>query len=119
MKIAIAREGFNVAGHFGHCEGFQVYEIEENKITGSTFLANPGHQPGLLPKLLSEEGAAIVIAGGIGAKAQQLFDAVNITTITGATGDLELTIQAYLENRLVSSKEVCQDHSHQETCGQH
>ena len=28
MKIATASDGINISGHFGHCEGFHIFEIE-------------------------------------------------------------------------------------------
>lgn len=28
MKIAVASEGKMVAGHFGHCEGFNIFTVE-------------------------------------------------------------------------------------------
>lgn len=30
MKIAVASEGKMVTEHFGHCEGFAIFEIENN-----------------------------------------------------------------------------------------
>ncbi|MGO1713133.1 MAG: NifB/NifX family molybdenum-iron cluster-binding protein, partial [Senegalia sp. (in: firmicutes)] len=32
MKIAVASEKDLVTEHFGHCENFNIYEIERNKI---------------------------------------------------------------------------------------
>lgn len=32
MKIVVASEGKYVSEHFGHCEGFTVYELEKNKM---------------------------------------------------------------------------------------
>ena len=51
MKIAIASEGKNVSGHFGHCEGFTMYEVKEDKVLNSQFVPNPGHRPGFLPSI--------------------------------------------------------------------
>jgi len=31
MKIAIAADGNVVSGHFGHCEGFQIYDVDGKK----------------------------------------------------------------------------------------
>lgn len=32
MKIAVAAMGHTVAGHFGHCENFIFFDVEENKM---------------------------------------------------------------------------------------
>lgn len=56
MKIAVASEGKYVSEHFGHCEGFTVYEVDENKMLMKDFIQNPGHRPGFLPIILYETG---------------------------------------------------------------
>jgi predicted Fe-Mo cluster-binding NifX family protein len=53
MKVAIATDQNMVSGHFGHCEGFTIYELEGNIIKEKTFSLNPGHQPGYLTKRLT------------------------------------------------------------------
>lgn len=86
MKIAVASEGKNVSGHFGHCEGFTLYEVEEGKVLKSEFVQNPGHRPGFLPVFLKEKGTDVIIAGGMGGTAQQLFGENGIEVIVGAQG---------------------------------
>ena len=86
MKIAVACEGKFVSGHFGHCEGFTVYEVDENKVLKNDFIQNPGHRPGFLPNFLKELGVNVVIAGGMGETAQQLFTENNIDVIVGVEG---------------------------------
>ncbi len=66
MKIAIATDGNEVSGHFGHCEGFTMYEISEDEVLGNEFVPNPGHRPGFLPVFLKEKGTDIIISGGMG-----------------------------------------------------
>ena len=31
MKIAVASDGKLVSGHFGHCEGFTIYNVDDIK----------------------------------------------------------------------------------------
>ncbi len=31
MKIAVASEKDQASAHFGHCEGFTIYEVKEEK----------------------------------------------------------------------------------------
>lgn len=63
MKIAVASEGRMVAQHFGHCESFNIYTVQEGKVTGSKFVQNPGHKPGFLPNYLNELGVKVIISG--------------------------------------------------------
>lgn len=119
MKIAIAKDGNMVSGHFGHCEGFQVYHVEEGKVVGNEFLANPGHRPGALPKFLSENGTNMIISGGMGGSAQTLFQASGIEVVVGVQGTLESVINEYVEGNLTSTNSVCSDHAHQGSCGEH
>jgi len=119
MKIAVAKDGTNVSGHFGHCEGFQVFEVVDGKIQNDEFLVNPGHKPGFLPKFLSEQGTSVIIVGGMGASAQTLFRQNDIDVIVGVTGSVAGAINAYNEGRLVSTNSVCKEHAHHDSCGNH
>ena len=61
MKIAVAAMGHTVAGHFGHCENFIFFDVEENKIVDEKSVPNPGHRPGFLPNFLADNGAEVII----------------------------------------------------------
>ncbi len=112
-KIAIASEGQKVSQHFGYCEGFKISEIEDDKVVNEDFLKNPGHQPGLLPKLLSEKGVDLVISGGMGGNAIALFNESNIDVITGASGELSKIVDDYISGDLTSGSSPCREHVHQ------
>lgn len=118
-KIAIAAEGHSVCEHFGHCEGFNIYTTQNGAIVAQDFLANPGHKPGLLPNLLNDQGVHVVIAGGMGAGAIDIFNEKGIDVITGARGMVEQTIATYLDGKLLSTGSVCHDHQHAGDCGGH
>jgi Mrp family chromosome partitioning ATPase/predicted Fe-Mo cluster-binding NifX family protein len=111
-KIAVAAAGESVCEHFGHCEGFMIYRTEAGKIVSQEFLPNPGHKPGLLPNLLNDNGVQVIIAGGMGGGAQDIFNEKGIEVITGAGGTLAQTIQRYLQGDLASSGSVCHEHRH-------
>lgn len=117
MKIAIACDGNQVSGHFGHCEAFSLYTIESGNVTEQIRLQNPGHKPGFLPVFLAENGANVVISGGMGATAIELFNGKNIDVITGATGEIDAVAKSYIDGKLVSTGSVCTEHKHQDECG--
>jgi len=118
MRVTIASEGNNVSGHFGHCEGFKVYDIEGEKITNESFVENPGHRPGFLPQFLSDLGVGTIIAGGMGERAQQLFNENNIDVIVGARGECSEVIMGFLDGTLISTGSVCREHEHEGNCGE-
>lgn len=116
MRIAIAKEGGFVSQHFGHCEGFEVFSIDNNKIVGREYLVNPGHRPGFLPVYLAEKNINAVVAGGMGATAQELFKNSGIRVIVGVQGSIENAMQLFMDGKLVSTESVCSEHQHEGNC---
>ena len=113
MLIAIPKEGNAVCPHFGHCEEFTLYDTD-TKVLKS--VANPGHQPGFLPGFLKELGTELVIAGGMGGRAQELFAQQGIELIVGVSGVIEVVIARFEKGELVSSGAVCSEHAHAGDC---
>ena len=112
MKIAIPMVGGELSAHFGHCEEFALVDADrERKTIASTeTLTAPPHEPGLLPRWLAEKGADMIIAGGMGQRAQGLFQQQNITVLVGApSGTPTQIVSAYLDGSLVTGENVC-DH---------
>lgn len=119
MKIAVAAMGTTVAGHFGHCENFIFFEADGTSITSETSVPNPGHRPGFLPNFLADNGAQVVIAGGMGGGAVDIFNERGVEVIVGAQGDAKAAVEAYLRGELVSTGSICHNHEHAHECGQH
>ena len=116
MKIAVASEGKKVTGHFGHCEGFTLFDTKDNRITNKVFVSNPGHKPGFLPVFLHEKGVNVIISGGMGGGAVDIFNEKGIEVITGAAGDAEAAVNSYLQGKLSSTGSVCHEHRHADEC---
>lgn len=117
MKIAVASEKDMVTQHFGHCENFNIFEVENDKIIRQESFANPGHRPGFLPNYLHEKGVNVIISGGMGGGAIDLFNQHGIEVITGASGSAEEAVKCYLQGKLKSSGSVCHQHMHHGQCG--
>lgn len=85
MKIAIPTANGKLCMHFGHCEIFTLVDVdpETKTIAGSVQLDPPPHEPGVLPHWLAGQGADLIIAGGMGMRAQDLFEANNIKVVVG------------------------------------
>jgi predicted Fe-Mo cluster-binding NifX family protein len=118
MKIAIASDGKVVSGHFGHCEGFTIYETEENKVLKEEFVQNPGHRPGYLPVFLKDLNVNVIVSGGMGATAQELFADNNIQVVVGASGECGNVIKELLSGKLKSTGSVCTEHQHEGHCNE-
>jgi len=109
LKFALAIHGNEISSHFGHCEKFLIVDAQDGKEISRKELENPGHQPGLLPKLLAAEGIEYVIAGGIGRRAQMLFSDFGIEVIAGARGTPDDVINSFLAGELKTEENIC-DH---------
>ncbi len=112
MKYALPVTGGKLSPHFGHCEQFAFFDVDEQKkeIIGQELITSPEHQPGLLPVWLAERGAAVVIAGGMGPRAVELFQQHGISVVLGAVAsDPENAVLSYLSGNLDTTANIC-DH---------
>jgi len=112
MKIAIPLAEGKLTMHFGHCASFALVDVDDQtkKILGREDIPAPPHEPGLLPPWLAERGAKMIIAGGMGQRAQELFALEGIRVVVGAPSETpEKLITEYLAGTLVVGANVC-DH---------
>ncbi len=117
MKIAVASEKDMVTEHFGHCENFCIFESINDEIVKSESIPNPGHKPGFLPNYLNDRGVNVIISGGMGGGAIEIFNEKGIEVIVGAKGLAKEAAQCYLRGELKSTGSVCHEHQHQDECG--
>ncbi len=110
MKFAIPMADGKLTAHFGHCREFAFVEVDGNEIKGTEVLEPPPHEPGVLPKWLSEHGINVVIAGGMGVRAQGLLRETGIEVCVGASAIApEELVRQYLGKTLITGKNLC-DH---------
>ena len=111
-KIAIPVTSGILSSHFGHCESFALFDVDgaSQSILGRSDVSAPPHEPGLLPAWLKEKGADIIIAGGMGSRAQGLFAQNGIQVVVGAPQlDPREVVERYLQGKLETSANIC-DH---------
>lgn len=112
MKIAIPTAEKKLCMHFGHCQEFALVDIDPDtkKISSEEFCVPPAHEPGVLPAWLGEKNVNVIIAGGMGQHAQQLFKQQNIEVVIGAPSlaPAELAV-AFVSGTLTSGVNSC-DH---------
>lgn len=117
LKIAIpTTDQITIDEHFGHCRHFLVFNIEDNKVISKNFLTPPEHTPGSFPKFLAEQGANIIITGGMGQMAVNLFQQNNIEVILGARGSIDENLNEYLDGILKSTGSSCGHHHDEDSC---
>lgn len=110
MKIAIPLAEGKLAMHFGHSKEFAIIEINGSEIKNKEIHEPPPHEPGVLPKWLNDHGVNVVLAGGMGGRALQLFAQQGIKVLTGAPAlPPEELVTQYMENSLQTGTNVC-DH---------
>ena len=110
MKFAIPLAEGKLTGHFGHCQEFALVDVEDNKIKNTEKMVPPPHEPGVLPRWLHEQGTNVIIAGGMGARALDLFAQNGIKVLTGAPSLApEELVQQYLDSTLKTGFNMC-DH---------
>ncbi|RJX33238.1 MAG: ATPase [Oxalobacter sp.] len=112
MRIAIPLADDKLAAHFGHCASFAMLDIdrEQGKILKREDVPAPPHTPGLLPPWMAERGVNLIIAGGMGRRAIELFVDHNIRVILGAPSDSpEKLALDYMADKLTVGMNPC-DH---------
>ena len=110
MKFAIPLAEGRLTAHFGHCQEFALVDVEGKAVKNMETLVPPPHEPGVLPKWLHGLGANVIIAGGMGARALDLFAQHNIEVVVGASAlEPEKLVKQYLDHTLQVGGNVC-DH---------
>jgi len=118
MKIAVpclddAGLEAPVAQHFGQAGYFTIFDTETREATA---VPSPGHTPGKTPaQHLAEQNVQVILGGGMGGRAIQIFQQAGIEVCLEATGTVADAVAAYEKGELASGPEAraCADgHSH-------
>lgn len=107
MKIAVSADERMISGHFGHCENYLVFEVENGKIINETAHKNPGHAPGITPPLFVVSlGVNAAIGGTIGQGALDIMKEAGIDVVLGVTGDAAQAAEDYLAGKLKNDNDA-------------
>jgi len=112
VKVAVPVTENRLSAHFGHCDVFSVFDVDTVKksVLSRQDLPAPPHEPGLLPRWLHEQGVQLILAGGMGQRAQDLFSQKGIRVMVGAPPEApEAVVAAWLEGSLRLGSNLC-DH---------
>ena len=112
MRIAIPVSEGKLDPHFGHCRQFALVDVDrdEKKILANETVDAPAHEPGVLPAWLAEQGTNLVLAGGMGNMAIQIFAKHGVEVIVGVPSlDPESLANSYLAGEIGAGANAC-DH---------
>ncbi|MCR5774870.1 MAG: dinitrogenase iron-molybdenum cofactor biosynthesis protein [Lachnospiraceae bacterium] len=119
MKVAVTYENGEIFQHFGRTPQFKVYEIENGGIQSDRVVDTGDTGHGALVGFLQEEGAKVLICGGIGGGAISAMGGAGIKVYAGASGKADDAVQAYLSGTLAENGEATCDHHDHEGHGDH
>ena len=103
-----------VGDHFGHCEKFVIFTVEDGKIVKKEIVVAPEHAPGVFPKFIADNQIDTVIIGTMGHRAYNMIQANGGEVLLGITGNIEDVLATYLAENLKSQGTACQHHHHHE-----
>ena len=119
MKIAVTYANGEVFQHFGKTEAFKVYEAEDGKVVSAEVIGTDGNGHEALADFLAAKGVSVVICGGLGEGALIALANAGIEVMSGASGDADAAVEAFLKGELVSGGVNCDHHDEEEEhhCG--
>ena len=123
MKIAIPTENGKLCSHFGHCESFTFADVDmqtkeikniENKIPDEGISCQSA-------SWISEQGANVILAGGMGARPLGIFAQNGVKVIAGCPElPVEEVVKEYMNSTLTTGENSCGgEHSHCHGHGHH
>jgi predicted Fe-Mo cluster-binding NifX family protein len=110
LRIAVPTENGHFSPHFGAADRFSIFEVDDqaHRIVASTSATTPPHEKGAFPRFLRQQGAHVVLAGGMGPRAVLLLQHFGIEAVLGIEdGEPEQLVHAYLDGTLAAGGEGC------------
>lgn len=114
MKIALPSSGTDIDEHFGHCQSFTLFGVDDrNHIVSEELLTPPpgcGCKSNIVPQL-AQMGVTVMLAGNMGGGAVNVLASHGIEVVRGCSGNVREVAQAWLAGRVRDSGTGCQHHS--------
>ena len=110
-KIAIPTKDNMVDDHFGHCDHYSIFTVDDNRhIVSSECLISPqgcGCKTDIVAEM-QKKGINILLAGSMGIHAFEKLAKNGISVVRGCYGSILDVLYAYMNGKLVDSGELCQ-----------
>jgi predicted Fe-Mo cluster-binding NifX family protein len=119
VKIVIPTEddsGKSLSAHFGRAPYFAWYIVEDNQIKENGVVRNTSDHFGGIgapPEKINSLGGDVVISYGMGMKAIQMFQSLNIAVLKSVSMDSKENIHAFIKGEMEELTEGClEGHQH-------
>jgi predicted Fe-Mo cluster-binding NifX family protein len=116
MKIAVpVRQNGQIDEHFGHCEFYGIYNINEKGEIESAQTLPAVDGCGCksnIASVLAGQGVTVMLAGGIGGGAINVLNQAGIEVIRGCSGNASEAVKLFAEGKVSDSGESCTQHEH-------
>ncbi len=103
-----------VGQHFGQVPNYTIVDTETKEVDVIENTSEHRGGIGLPPELLAKAGVHVMLCGGLGQKAVNMFASYDITVYVGASGTVQDALNAWEAGDLClpDSQNVCQGHDH-------
>ena len=121
MKIAVPTRDGRIDDHFGHCDHYTIFEVEDKKVVAREDLPSPqgcGCKSGIANDL-QNMGVEVMLAGNMGEGAKNKLESCGIKVVRGCMGDIEAVVTGYLAGFILDSGHGCAGHSGEHQCPGH
>lgn len=121
MKIAIPTRDNQVDDHFGHCDHYTIYTVEDKKVLSIETLPSSqgcGCKSGIAAEL-QQMGVEVMLAGNMGEGAKNKLEAHQIKVVRGCCGPIQVVLGGYLAGAITDSGKGCASHDGGHQCGSH
>jgi len=115
MKIALPSNQNQIDEHFGHCEYFTVFTIDDQKKILSEEKITPPAGCGCKSNIavtLAEKGVKLMLAGNMGQGAVNVLNSNGIDVLRGCSGNVKDVTESWLAGNLKDSGIACVQHQH-------
>ncbi|MEG1498031.1 MAG: NifB/NifX family molybdenum-iron cluster-binding protein [Bacteroidales bacterium] len=122
MKLAMPTRDGEIDSHFGHCEYYTIFTIENKKVVNRENLPSPmgcGCKSNI-SSILQDMGVELMLAGNMGEGAKMVLEGHKIQVIRGCSGAIDEVLQEYLQGRISDSGQGCHhEEGEQHQCPNH
>lgn len=112
MKIAVPTRDNMVDNHFGHCDHYTIFTINDGVVKMKEILPSPqgcGCKSGIA-LVLRQKGVQVMLAGSMGDGAKNVLESNDIKVVRGQSGNIDELVKAYLADDIKDSGEGCSHH---------
>ncbi len=117
-KIVVPTKNGYVDDHFGHCEYFTLFTLEDGKIVNKEKIESPngcGCKSDIAEQFV-RMGVTKMLAGSMGKGAIDKIRNNGIELYMGCSGRIDDVVEAYIEGKITDSGVECKMHDGKHEC---